>query len=172
MRTLILTAGAGLAALALSSTGASAQAPALLTSNVSPAPAQLLFGPAVAGSAVLEQAQYLFGGRNYCFYDSGWHGPGFYWCGYAFRRGYGWGGPEGFHGWSRGGGGFHGGGNRGGGRQNVHVNNSVHQNIHVGGGAHGGGHGGGGHAGGGHAGGGHAGGHGGGGHGGGGGHHH
>lgn len=47
----------------------------------------------------LIQAQFLFGGRNYCWYPGGWHGPGYYWCGYANRRGLGWGGPEGWHGW-------------------------------------------------------------------------
>ena len=38
---------------------------------------------------------YFWGGRNYCWYGGGWHGPGFYWCGYAWRRGWGWGGPAG-----------------------------------------------------------------------------
>ncbi len=51
---------------------------------------------------VVENAQFFYGGHNYCFYLDGWHGPGWYWCGYAFRRGYGWGGPEGWHGWHRG----------------------------------------------------------------------
>ena len=35
-------------------------------------------------------------GRRYCWYDDGWHGPGFYWCGYAWRRGLGWGGGLGW----------------------------------------------------------------------------
>ena len=26
---------------------------------------------------------YYFGGRQYCWYDDGWQGPGWYWCGYA-----------------------------------------------------------------------------------------
>ncbi len=42
---------------------------------------------------------YFYGGRNYCWYDGGWDGPGFYWCGFAWRRGYGWGGPYGWRGW-------------------------------------------------------------------------
>ncbi|MGA7809297.1 hypothetical protein, partial [Bradyrhizobium sp.] len=50
-----------------------------------------------------EQVQFIFGGRGYCWYDDGWHGPGFYWCGYAWRRGFGWGGGAGWHGWHRGG---------------------------------------------------------------------
>ena len=47
----------------------------------------------------VEQVQFIFGGRNYCWYDDGWRGPGFYWCGYAWRRGLGWGGGMGWHGW-------------------------------------------------------------------------
>jgi hypothetical protein len=39
----------------------------------------------------IEKTQFMFGGRNYCFYVDGWHGPGRYWCGYAYRRGFGWG---------------------------------------------------------------------------------
>src|SRR6476469_6989163 len=46
-----------------------------------------------------EQVQFFYGGRDYCWYDDGWHGPGFYWCGYAWRRGFGWGGAVGWHGW-------------------------------------------------------------------------
>jgi len=102
---------------------------------------------------LLQKTQYwLWGGRNYCWYDFGWHGPGFYWCGYATRRGYGWGGPIGWRGWDHAGGGgpgfhagaYHGGGFHGGG------------GGHAGGGGHGGGgfHGGGGHGGGAHSGGG------------------
>jgi hypothetical protein len=106
----------------------------------------------------------FYGGRQYCWYDGGWQGPGWYWCGYAWRRGYGWGGGYGWHNWSGGhGGGGHGGGGHGGGGHGG--------GGHGGGGHGGGGHGGGGHGGGGHGGGGHGGGHGGGGHGGGHGHH-
>jgi hypothetical protein len=47
----------------------------------------------------VQQAQFFYGDREYCWYDNGWHGPGFYWCGYALRRGYGWGGGYGWHGW-------------------------------------------------------------------------
>jgi hypothetical protein len=108
----------------------------------------------LANATQIENAQFLFGGRNYCWYDDGWQGPGWYWCGYANRTGLGFGGGEGFHGWRRGGGG-HGGGGHGG----MFRPCGAH-----GGGGHGGvfrpggGHGGGGHGGGGH--GGHGGGHG------------
>ena len=39
--------------------------------------------------------QYIWGGATFCWYDSAWNGPGFYTCGYAWRRGFGWGGPYG-----------------------------------------------------------------------------
>ena len=87
----------------------------------------------------IEQAQFFYGGRNYCWYDDGWHGPGYYWCGYAFRRGFGWGGGEGWRGWHRGGPGrvvvrpgF--GGHPGPGRPGGHPGGG-----HPGGGGHGGG---------------------------------
>jgi hypothetical protein len=64
-------------------------------------PSQL---PAVDGGTVpIERVQFVYSGRNYCFYPDGWHGPGWYWCGYASRRGLGWGGVEGWRGWHRGG---------------------------------------------------------------------
>lgn len=64
------------------------------------APAQALpVQPGIAAPTDVQQSQFVFGGRNYCFYPNGWNGPGFYWCGYAFRRGLGWGGGHGWHGW-------------------------------------------------------------------------
>jgi hypothetical protein len=92
---------------------------------------------------------FMWSGRRYCWYDSAWSGPGWYWCGYNWRRGYGWGGgwgwhghggPRGWHGGYRGGPGWHGGGGWHGDR-----------GWHGGGGYHGGGgwHGGGGYHGGG-----------------------
>jgi hypothetical protein len=41
-------------------------------------------------------------GRDYCWYDDGWRGAGWYRCGFQLRVGYGWGGPWGWHGWSGG----------------------------------------------------------------------
>jgi hypothetical protein len=41
----------------------------------------------------LQRVDYFYNGRNYCWYYDGWQGPGWYWCGYAWRRGYGWGSP-------------------------------------------------------------------------------
>src|SRR5262245_52821249 len=43
---------------------------------------------------------YVHEGQRYCFYFSGWHGPGWYRCGFAFRRGLGWGGVYGWNSWS------------------------------------------------------------------------
>jgi hypothetical protein len=45
---------------------------------------------------------YVHEGRRYCFYFNGWHGPGWYRCGFAFRRGLGWGGSYGWNDWSYG----------------------------------------------------------------------
>ncbi len=44
-------------------------------------------------------AGHFYGAHHYCWYENAWHGPGFYWCGYALRRGHGWGGPQGWQGW-------------------------------------------------------------------------
>jgi hypothetical protein len=60
-------------------------------------------GSAADTLAAVEKSQYFYGGRNYCWYPDGWHGPGFYWCGFAYRTGYGWGGPIGWRGWRHGG---------------------------------------------------------------------
>jgi hypothetical protein len=49
--------------------------------------------------ALIEQVQFRFGGREYCWYDEGWMGPGWYWCGYAYRVGFGWGGALGWNNW-------------------------------------------------------------------------
>ena len=54
----------------------------------------------LANVAQVENAQFIFGGRNYCWYPDGWQGPGWYWCGYAWNNGQGWGGGEGWNGWS------------------------------------------------------------------------
>jgi hypothetical protein len=56
--------------------------------------------PVGAFGLQVEKTQFVFGGRQYCFYPAGWHGPGFYFCGYAWRRGLGWGGPVGWRGWA------------------------------------------------------------------------
>jgi hypothetical protein len=57
------------------------------------------FKAAAGDQSVIDQVQYRYAGREYCWYDDGWRGPGFYWCGYRLRTGFGWGGPQGWHGW-------------------------------------------------------------------------
>jgi hypothetical protein len=49
--------------------------------------------------STIHEAHYVWGGRAYCWHDSGWNGAGWYRCGYASRTGMGWGGPQGWHGW-------------------------------------------------------------------------
>jgi hypothetical protein len=51
--------------------------------------------------SITEQAQFRWGGYDYCWADDGWRGPGWYWCGYAYRPGLGWGGPFGWNNWRR-----------------------------------------------------------------------
>ena len=51
--------------------------------------------------SITEQTQFRFGGYDYCWADDGWRGPGWYWCGYAYRPGLGWGGPVGWNNWHR-----------------------------------------------------------------------
>jgi hypothetical protein len=112
---------------------------------------------ALTSASQVENAQFFFGGQNYCWYDAGWRGPGWYWCGYAYRTGLGWGGGDGFRGWRRGGGGHgggghggampHGGAHFGGGGAHFGGGGGAHfggGGAHFGGGGHGGGHGGGG----------------------------
>jgi hypothetical protein len=51
--------------------------------------------------ALTEQTQFRMGGYDYCWAEDGWRGPGWYWCGYAYRPGLGWGGPVGWNNWRR-----------------------------------------------------------------------
>jgi len=46
-----------------------------------------------------EYAEFIYNGRQYCWYDDGWRGPGWYWCGRAYHEGVGWGGAYGWNGW-------------------------------------------------------------------------
>ena len=66
--------------------------------------AEAAMGGALPSTQILpvEQAQFFFLGHNFCWYDDGWQGPGWYWCNYAWRSGYGWGCGDGLHGWNRG----------------------------------------------------------------------
>src|SRR5215475_6082700 len=51
--------------------------------------------------AAVEMVQFTWRGRPFCWYDTGWRGPGWYQCGFRWRRGSGWGGPVGWRGWRR-----------------------------------------------------------------------
>jgi hypothetical protein len=114
---------------------------------------------AAAQLAPVQKVQFVFGGQNYCWYDNGWQGPGFYWCGYAWNTGVGWGGGYGWNGWHgggyyghgygwngggvyHGGGyGYHGGGVYHGGGYGFHGGGVYHGGgAYHGGGYHGGGH--------------------------------
>jgi hypothetical protein len=95
MKSLLLPAIAAAAVLGFAGTS---QAAVVAAGDGSPA--QLTVGVYNPAQPVrLEQAQFFYGGRNYCWYPGGWRGPGYYWCGYAWRRGFGWGGPRGWNGW-------------------------------------------------------------------------
>ncbi len=48
-----------------------------------------------------ETVQFTWRGQRYCWYNRGWRGGGWYRCGFNSRRGMGWGGPAGWHGWRR-----------------------------------------------------------------------
>jgi hypothetical protein len=50
---------------------------------------------------VVQDAQYVYEGRRHCWYTRAWNGAGWYRCGYASRRGHGWGGADGWNGWNR-----------------------------------------------------------------------
>src|SRR3974390_966835 len=50
--------------------------------------------------SVIQRAQYVYGGYNYCWFPAGWRGPGWYVCSYGpWVRGRWCGGPAGWRGW-------------------------------------------------------------------------
>jgi hypothetical protein len=55
-----------------------------------------------ATDLVQKAAVYIVEGRSYCFYFDGWHGAGWYRCGFSHRRNLGWGGEYGWQNWSYG----------------------------------------------------------------------
>jgi hypothetical protein len=54
---------------------------------------------AIAAAPLEDVAVRIFRGHRYCFSFDGWHGPGWYRCGWAWRRGLGWGGVYGWNNW-------------------------------------------------------------------------
>ena len=83
-------------------TAAAAICVAVNTAQAMPVTSGALRDAADATDMMEKTAIYVVEGRRYCFYFSGWHGPGWYRCGYAFRRGLGWGGVYGWQGWEYG----------------------------------------------------------------------
>jgi hypothetical protein len=73
-----------------------------VTAQTAPAGLSGQLGAAADSLNMLEQTQYIYGGRRYCWYFDGWRGPGWYRCGYARRHGLGWGGGTGWQGWQQG----------------------------------------------------------------------
>jgi hypothetical protein len=80
---------AATALLGTAASGGNAQAAQMGTPNS--------FGWTKAVNDVVK-VQFSWHGYRYCFYFDGWHGPGWYRCGYRLRRGHGWGGGPGWHG--------------------------------------------------------------------------
>ena len=79
------------AAIGLAGSSQAGPASGLIAADSAGPPAQLVVGVYNASQpATLEKTQFFWGGRNFCWYFNGWQGPGYYWCGYAWRRGYGW----------------------------------------------------------------------------------
>ena len=59
--------------------------------------------PALDATDIIQKAAvFIVEGYRYCFYFDGWHGPGWYRCGFAWRRNLGWGGEYGWQSWSYG----------------------------------------------------------------------
>jgi hypothetical protein len=59
--------------------------------------------PALDATDMMQKAAvFIIEGNRYCFYFNGWHGPGWYRCGFAWRRNLGWGGEYGWQSWSYG----------------------------------------------------------------------
>jgi hypothetical protein len=56
---------------------------------------------ALARIDLIATAAYVYEGKDYCWYDDGWNGPGWYVCGQYTVRGVGWGGAAGWNGWVR-----------------------------------------------------------------------
>jgi Chaperone of endosialidase len=86
-----------------------AAAAALFSVGAIHANAMPLNGPAGIRAAteelnIVDNVQFVWNGRRFCFYDDGWNGPGWYWCDNYLTRGIGWGGAVGFRGWRRPGG--------------------------------------------------------------------
>jgi len=86
-----MTFGTAVAVVLVAASLSSASAGPLLSQNV-------IGDPGASGSGEIHHS---WNGRTYCWSESGWKGAGWYRCGFAARRGLGWGGPAGWHGWTQ-----------------------------------------------------------------------
>jgi hypothetical protein len=65
-----------------------------------PSSAAASVGDATKALDPVQKAQYFWDGYEYCWYDDGWNGPGWYVCNYGpWISGLWWGGPFGWHHW-------------------------------------------------------------------------
>src|SRR5262249_14427671 len=96
MRNLLMTIVTIVAAAALLAIGVSTN-----VSNAMPLGNPSGIRAAIDDLSVIDKVQsYWWGGRRYCWYDSGWHGPGWYVCRYGpWVTGSWWGGGYGWHHW-------------------------------------------------------------------------
>ena len=74
---------------------------AMGTARATPLATAGKLGRAADRLSLVEQTQFIFEDKEYCWYESGWNGPGWYLCGYNMNRGSGYGGPSGWHDWDR-----------------------------------------------------------------------
>jgi hypothetical protein len=89
----LLCVGAAAMALAMSSNSGNA-----MSINMGAA-----LKPALDATDMIQKtAVFIVEGYRYCFYFNGWHGPGWYRCGFAWRRNLGWGGEYGWQSWTYG----------------------------------------------------------------------
>ena len=72
---------------------------AIMRASVGAAPMAGAIRTAADSLNVVERAQFIWLGHNYCWYDDGWNGPGWYWCDQYLTPGIGWGGGYGWHHW-------------------------------------------------------------------------
>ena len=109
MRFLLVAAGSAAAIIGLGvlpSHAADVAPPAPLAEYDEPEPIfpfepePVVLEPVPPAPVVIEPA-YVYGGYNYCWYEAGWRGPGWYVCNYGpWIRGAWWGGPAGWNGWA------------------------------------------------------------------------
>jgi hypothetical protein len=72
-----------------------------LVGSAQAAPVGLLDGSRAAmGNPSIVEPAHIWGNQNYCWYEDGWNGAGWYQCGSVWQKGFGWGGPYGWHGWA------------------------------------------------------------------------